>query len=289
MNLSKLNLSDEVKNRISSSFDSGLFPHATLITGGTQKDRNALAMRIASAFVCTADKNKPCLKCPQCVKAKDKAHPDIIITEGSDKKHSINMDTVKSLRRQAYVLPNEANYEVFVILEASGMAEDAQNALLKILEEPPSYVRFILTAETKEAFLDTILSRVTNFHLSETDSFAAPVKESEKGLEAASDAAKAILDRNEYSLILSASKLVKDKNAQRTFFLRLQLILRDALVEPEYSASGDITAQRIAREFSRQKIMEMIETLSALCSDIDKNVNENLLLTRMSINISQSF
>jgi len=289
MNLSKLVLSDELKNRISSSFDSGSFPHAALITGGSEKERNALALRTAAAFVCESDKNKPCLKCPQCIKAKDKSHPDIIITQGSEKKHSINMETVKSLRRQAYILPNEADCEVFVILEASGMAEDAQNALLKILEEPPSYVRFILTAESKELFLDTILSRVTNFQLGESDSFSSPLKECEKGVEAANKAALAIAQRNEYDLILSAADLVKDKNAQRTFFLRLQLILRDALVPAEYAASDFPGAQRIASAFSRLKIMEMIETVSGLYSDIDKNVNENLLLTRMSINIAQSF
>lgn len=292
MNLTKLKLNDEVKNEISSAFDSGSFPHAVLITGGTPKDRKALALHLAAALECETPGKEPCMKCSQCIKAKDGAHPDIIITEGNEKKHSISMDNVKSIRSDAYILPNEGRYEVFVILESSAMAEDAQNALLKVLEEPPKHVRFILTSQSKDDLLETILSRVTNYQIGEADSFSPQLKESKKGIEASLKAAQAIADKNEYRLLLSTASLVKDKNALRTFYFHLSLILRDALTYSEdiQKASGnEKEASLIAHRFTKPQIMKMTDTLTELSSDIDKNLNETLMLTRTSILISQSF
>ncbi len=292
MNFAKLKINDDVKNKISASFDSGAFPHSVLITGSTPKNRKALALHIAAALECETTGKEPCMKCSQCIKAKDGVHPDIIITEGNEKKHSINMDDVRSIRSSAYILPNEGRFEVFVITEASAMAEDAQNALLKILEEPPKHVRFILTSQSKDDLLETILSRVTNYQIGENDSFSSQINESKKGLEASLKAARAIAEKNEYRLMLSTAPLVKDKNALRTFYFHLSLILRDALTYGENiqkASENDEEAAAIARKFTKRQIMKMTDTLAGLYSDIDKNLNETLLLTRTSILISQSF
>ena len=92
--------------------------------------------------------------------------------------------------------------------------------------------------------------------------------------------------------MLSTASLVKDKNALRTFYFHLSLILRDALTYSEdiQKASGnEKEASLIAHRFTKPQIMKMTDTLTELSSDIDKNLNETLMLTRTSILISQSF
>ncbi len=292
MNFAKLKLSEDIKNKISASFDSGSFPHAILITGDTPKSRKSLALHLAAALVCETLGKEPCMKCPACIKAKDGTHPDIIVIEGNEKKHSISMDDVKSVRRQAYILPNESNYEIFVILEASAMADDAQNALLKVLEEPPKHARFILATQSKDDLLETILSRVVNYRMGGEESFSSQIKESKKGIEASLKAAEAIARKNEYALMLSMSALTKDKNALRTFYMHLSLILRDALTYGENiqrASDNEKEVRAIAEKFTKAQIIKMTDTLFELYSDIDRNLNETLLLTRTSILISQSF
>ena len=177
MNFGKLQLNEEVMKRLSSAVDSGTLSHAILLTGGTEKERKELAFLISQALLCDAE-NKPCLKCESCKKIKSGNHPDIIVTEGeAGKQKSIKIDTIRSIRSRAYVVPNEAPFQIFLILEASGMGEEAQNALLKILEEPPATARFILASRSRDDFRQTILSRVTPFAISEDSGQAAGEKE----------------------------------------------------------------------------------------------------------------
>lgn len=73
--------------------------------------------------------------------------------------NSFHVDTVRNIINDAYIQPNEADYKIYILANAHCMNQNAQNALLKILEEPPKYVVFILTTNSKSALLSTVLSR----------------------------------------------------------------------------------------------------------------------------------
>lgn len=88
-------------------------------------------------------------------------HPDIIVYSGGDRARSFHIDAVREARQEAYIRPNEAERKVFILENAQNMTVQAQNALLKIIEEPPANVVFILTCENKAALLQTVLSRVS--------------------------------------------------------------------------------------------------------------------------------
>ncbi len=88
-------------------------------------------------------------------------HPDITVTAPEDGKKNITVAQIRALRTEAYVKPHMAARRVFVIDRADSMNEQAQNALLKVLEEPPADIIFILIAESAAALLDTIISRCT--------------------------------------------------------------------------------------------------------------------------------
>ena len=149
---------EKVIDRLSKLMESGRFPHALIIEGEEGIGKKTLAKDIACALVCRGN-DKPCGECSQCKKAIGAIHPDISEYIPAGTANSFHVDTVRNIINDAYVQPNEADYKIYILANAHCMNQNAQNALLKILEEPPKYVVFILTTNSKSALLSTVLSR----------------------------------------------------------------------------------------------------------------------------------
>lgn len=133
-------------------------PHAILIDGDTGTGKHTLANFLACAMVC-GDDNIPCGKCNNCHMAQTRNHPDIkFLTPEKDKKN-FAVDQIRELKNDAYIKPHQAKNKVFIIDPAQSLTPQCQNALLKVLEEPPENTLFILIAESKASLLDTIISR----------------------------------------------------------------------------------------------------------------------------------
>ena len=286
MNFGKLQLNEEVKKKLSSAVDSGTLSHAILLTGGTEKERKELSLLLSQALLCE-NSPAPCLKCNICKKVKSGIHPDVIITEGeAGKQRSIKIDTIRDIRSRAYIMPNEAPFQIFIILEASGMGEEAQNALLKILEEPPATARFILASRSRDDFRQTILSRVTPFAISEDSGQAAGEKENSKAVKAAEDIFSALITKNEAKIMLSTGALEKDKKNYKLALERMILMFRNSIIS-KYRTDSEvsITEKKFADAFSEKEIINMQNVLKTLLSDADKNANDNLLVARLVIEI----
>ena len=138
--------------------------HAYIAASLSEEVRSRTVAVLSAAAVCSASDNKPCGVCRDCRKANSGVHPDIIHIrrETDDKgkqKKEIRVDQVRDMIGQAQIMPNEANGKAFVIHEAELMNTQAQNALLKLLEEPPRGVVLILSTATPTMLLETVRSR----------------------------------------------------------------------------------------------------------------------------------
>ena len=138
--------------------------HAWLLHGGTAAEREKLSSEIAAAAVCRGSE-PPCGVCPACVKAAKGLHPDVIRLEREEDKASILVRQIRALSEDAAIAPNEADRKVYIIPEADKLNPQAQNAFLKLLEEPPKGVCFVLCAAGIGSLLPTVLSRCTRVRL----------------------------------------------------------------------------------------------------------------------------
>ena len=157
-----------IKENLRHSLDSGRLSHFYLITGPRGSGKRTLAQLLAAAAVCRQEK-KPCLQCLACRKAMTNNHPDIISVVDPERK-AVPVKTVREYREDVYIKPNEADKKVYIFPQELGT--EGQNALLKILEEPPSYGLFLLLAENPQQILTTVRSRCT---LLQMESLPSPV------------------------------------------------------------------------------------------------------------------
>ena len=151
-------------------FDNARMPHACLITAPGMDAAVAEARRLAAAAICEGQGQKPCGICRHCRKAEGGIHPDIItVTRLSDdkgkKKKQISVDQIRDMSADACMLPNEAKRKVYIIEDAESMNPNAQNAALKLLEEPPLGAMFLLCCENAMQLLPTVRSRCAEFNL----------------------------------------------------------------------------------------------------------------------------
>lgn len=170
---------DRIRESVLASVAMRRIPHAIIIEGEKGTGRHTLAKYIAISAVCSGE-NAPCGVCRGCHLAETGTHPDITVTAPEDGKKNITVAQIRNLRNDAFVKPHMASGRVFIIDKADTMNEQAQNALLKVLEEPPGETVFILIAESKAALLDTVISRCTVLSLSvpETEEAVRYIKNS---------------------------------------------------------------------------------------------------------------
>jgi DNA polymerase III subunit delta' len=137
------------------------YSHAYIIRGGSEPERFDYAQTLAQAIICssTTAVEKPCMSCLQCEKALRHIHPDIITIDRNPDTRVIYVDQIRALTEDAFIMPNDAEKKVYIIQHASSMNVNAQNAILKLLEEPPPSANFILLAENPAELLPTVRSR----------------------------------------------------------------------------------------------------------------------------------
>ena len=305
---------EKIKEQLACLAESCRIPHAIIIEGDEGMGKRTLAREIAINLFCRSD-DTPCMKCPQCSKVLKGIHPDLYEYTAANRRDAFHVKRVREIREDAYVKPNEADYKVYILGNAQSMSISAQNALLKVLEEPPSYAVFILTVTNKSAMLETVLSRSVVLTVSpvETSAGAEYISSKEedvtfdeayraleiwggnigKAIESLTDGklaeignsadmlAKSVIADNEYELLKVCSRFSWD-NAGLSAALKItKTIFRDALFMKSKPVSNRReTAEALSSRLSREKLVKLIDVCDELIVMADRNANNSLLITK---------
>ena len=271
---------NKLSSEVVSSVEQGSFPHGVLVECQNEDDGVQFARFIANCLVCRGE-SKPCGECEDCHKANKNGHPDIFETDGIIKSKSkvFAVDSVREIRDDAFILPNESDRKVYILKNAHNMNDQAQNAILKILEEPPSYVFFIIVTTSRSTMLETVLSRVQTYSLLSDEE-----KITDKECEAVKNFIKALLNVNELALVEQTAVFIKNNQFAKRILGILSEVFRDALVlKSGYSREVRFTEEVnvLYNKLTAKSLMQLVEVCDELIGSIDRNCNNNLLVVRM--------
>lgn len=309
---------EKVKQQLSFLQESNRLPHAIVIEGDVGLGKRTLAKDIALNLMCRGDE-KPCMACPQCSKVSKGIHPDVYEYSASGGPRSFHVDVVRDVKEDVFMSPNEADYKIYILGNCQGMSDSAQNAILKILEEPPAYALFILTTTTKSALLETVLSRsvvitlegvdvkdgadyITS-HMEDVDADSAISAVSAwngnlgKAIESLGDGklseitkcanaiCNALVANDEYELLELFMRNFYRDNASLIMLLSfLKTVFRDAMLFNDGSdlMSGQRDSARLlASRLNKAKLMSLVKATDNIRILAEKNGNNAILITKV--------
>ena len=161
MALESLLGNEQLKQNIASAVAKDRVSHFYLISGPKGSGKRTLARLLTQALMCEAE-HKPCGVCAHCRKIAANSHPDFITVDDPEHKN-VAVKIVRQARESMFIRPNEGKRKIYLFPQELGI--EGQNALLKILEEPPGYGVFILLSDNPEKLLPTVRSRCTELKL----------------------------------------------------------------------------------------------------------------------------
>ena len=152
---------DGIVRTISLALDNNRLSHAYLFSGLRGSGKTSTARIFAKSLVCVnGASSKPCDECDNCISSNSNTHIDIIEMDAAS---SRKIDDIRDLIEHTKYKPSIANYKIFIVDEVHMLTKEAFNALLKTLEEPPLYVKFILATTDPLKLPPTVLSRTQHF------------------------------------------------------------------------------------------------------------------------------
>lgn len=294
---------NRICERVLSMLSSGRIPHALLIDGENGTGRHTLARYIASFCVCTGEE-KPCGRCQGCHLSQVLSHPDISVISPDAKQLTVNK--IRDLRQDAFMAPALADRKVYIIEKTESMNAAAQNALLKILEEPPESVVFILICQNAQTLLETVRSRCITLsllppnhaeaqgYIEEHTSFSA--LEIDRALQSVNNnigQALTLLNENKQNtLSVLASELIFDIKSSDSYSMlcRLKpyennrgavLDLFDELLLKISSLLKESCYTHIKEGLSKDQLVRLYEITRSLRENAENNANLMLLFANL--------
>ncbi|HSG45859.1 MAG TPA: DNA polymerase III subunit delta' [Anaerolineales bacterium] len=299
--------------------------HAYLFCGPPGLGRRTLALRFAQALNCTnlSDTGIPCGQCRDCKGIESMQHADLSIVQAESEGGILKVDQIREMRKTMVLKPYMSKYRVAIFLRFQEANDNAANALLKTLEEAPSYAVLILTADNPEQLLPTIVSRCEVLRLR-----TSSIEEVKNDLESNgmdSDKAKLIahisggrpgyarrliedevlLDTreerlNDLLMLLSASRvekfkyanqLAKDKDSMRLAITFWISYWRDIMLRSAQSGTSLVNVDRnveiedLAGQVDLSIARKVVSRLEDALEQMDKNVNPRLLAEVMLLDL----
>ena len=301
---------ERLKDRLSAAFSKGAVSHCYLISGPAGSGKKTLARILGAALQCESA-NPPCMSCPACRKALNGQHPDIITVFDPDHRY-IPVDMIRAMSADASIRPNEGRRKVYLI--GQQMQPPAQNALLKIIEEPPPYGAFILLSDNADMLLPTVRSRCVELALSplsnETLRSALRARNPEaqgheidyavsmsdgylgRALEQLQDASlpeatvrflEAFAERSDLELLRLTTSLEKRKREELQSELdRWQQLIVSALRDPSAAAPS---GRRLTEARTQAELLQAVEALRLALDYLEANVSAAMVCAMLSVKL----
>lgn len=319
---------EQIKEHLQNAIAAGKVSHAYIINGEKSSGKEFIAKVFAMALQCEKKEAEPCQECHSCKQALSDNHPDIIrVTH--EKPNTISVDDIRAqVNNDVAIKPYSGSYKVYIINEAEKMTPQAQNAILKTLEEPPEYAVILLLTINVNLLLPTILSRcvvlnmkpvadelvrkylmeqlqVPDYKAEVCVAFARGNIGKAKALASSEDfenvKAEALsllkyIKDMELSEIIAAIKRITEYKLEINDYLDICAIwYRDVLL---FKATNDVnhlvfreeiqSLRKIAQRSSYEGIEKIIEALDTAKHRLDANVNFELTMELLMLTIQEN-
>jgi DNA polymerase-3 subunit delta' len=291
--------------------------HAYLFTGPPGIGRRTLALRLAQALCCTSllGPAQPCFQCRTCRQVQTMQYPDLAVVQAEQVGGVLKVEPVRELRQTLALKPYQAQDRVAILLRFQEANSAAANALLKTLEEAPAHAVLVLTADSSELLLPTIVSRCEILRLrpSSTDAVAQALQQ--RGIDQATarllahlsggrpgealrllqqpqalefrrtrlDDLRKLLAASRVEKFAYAEKLAREKELFRRVLLLWLSYWRDVLLAASGSSapllnvdrSGEL--QAMASRLGLPSARKLVQQTERAVEQLDRNVNPRLL------------
>ena len=252
-----------LKSRLSATTAKGGLSHCYILEGPAGSGKKTLAKLLAAAMECEGGGEVPCGTCPACHKIFGGGHPDVI-TVDSDKA-TVPISVIREMQADAYIQPNEGRRKVYILPRAQDMQAPAQNALLKLLEEPPAYCAFLLLTDNMEKLLPTVRSRAVVLTLYPLTQLELKQRMEQLAPGADPDALADAMEKSEGYLgaalsLLREPETVQDQRA-RTFI-------------EAYATGDELKILEMLVPLEKLKRQELLELLQQLYRTFTRSIDE---------------
>lgn len=275
---------DPIARRIREAAGRGTLSHSLLFSGSG--DRIAAAQYAAAAMECQGGGQKPCGTCPACRKVFSGIHPDVITVRDEAHKN-LSVDTVRQIRADAYIRPNEGSRKVYIFPDCTILTEQDQNVLLKIVEEGPPYAAFLFCAENSSVVLQTLRSRCVELKLH--PAVTVEKESSEAGVELCRLLA-AGKRGTVTELMVRLEKKRLDRDGLAAMLDQARTLLAAALLA-QYGQSPEgpdaALIVQLGKRLTKQRIMGTIELLQTYRGACSYNVGASHVLGALAVELEE--
>lgn len=275
---------DPIARWIREAAGRGTLSHALLFSGSG--DRIAAAQYAAAAMECQGGGQKPCGTCPACRKVFSGIHPDVITVRDEAHKN-LSVDTVRQIRADAYIRPNEGARKVYIFPDCTILTEQDQNVLLKIVEEGPPYAAFLFCAENSSVVLQTLRSRCVELKLH--PAVTVEKESSEAGVELCRLLA-AGKRGTVTELMVRLEKKRLDRDGLAAMLDQARTLLAAALLA-QYGQSPEgpdaALVVQLGKRLTKQRIMGTIELLQTYRGACSYNVGASHVLGALAVELEE--
>ena len=319
---------EQIKEHLRNAITAGKVSHAYIINGEKSSGKEFIAKVFAMALQCEKREEEPCQECHSCKQALTDNHPDIIRVS-HEKPNTISVDDIRAqVNNDVAIKPYSGPYKIYIINEAEKMTPQAQNAILKTLEEPPEYAVILLLTTNVNSLLPTILSRcvvlnmkpvsdelvkkylmeqlrVPDYKAEVCVAFArgnigkaralASSEDFENVKSEALSLLKYIKDMELNEIIAAIKKITEYKLEINDYLDILAIWYRDVLL---FKATNDVnhlvfreeiqSLRKIAQRSSYEGVEKIIEALDTAKHRLDANVNFELTMELLMLTIQEN-